>query len=522
MENNIFTQVQHSKVQSNTFDLTHDRKFSGKMGRLIPIMVMDTVPGDKIKINSSIMLRFAPLIAPIMHRVNAYIHFFFVPNRLTYTNWEDFITGGENGAAEHVAPYVRYKTSDVTRGSLSDYLGLPVDGDTAPDPSFVQASALPYLAYQKIYNEYYRDQNLIPEVNDSYGDGQIPFWTDLQQLRTRSWQHDYFTSALPWTQKGPEAMLPLGDRAPIEAEDPLTFSMRQQFKRISDGVLIGGADIGSDGSGVLKDQISNVGGYIDLMNSHYTDLSQATASSINDLRRAMKLQEWLEKNARGGSRYIESIQVHFGVRSSDARLQRPEYLGGLKTPVKISEVLQTSSNDGQPTPQGNMSGHALTVGGGQKVGMRCEEHGYIIGILSVMPQPCYQQGIPKHFSRLDKFDYFWPSFANIGEQAILNKEIFVDNDEDKQLETFGYTPRYAEYKFMNNSVHGDFKQSLDFWHMGRKFANQPVLNKDFIEMDYTEVDRIFAVQDGTDNLWAQCLNKVTARRPMPIFGTPKF
>ena len=263
----------------------------------------------------------------------------------------------------------------------------------------------------------------------------------------------------------------------------------------------------------------------DVTHTHVADLKDATAASINELRRAFRLQEWLERNARGGSRYIEVILAHFGVQSSDARLQRPEFLGGSATPMSISEVLQTSNTAEGPTsadetPQGNMAGHAVSVGSSNRVAYKCEEHGYIIGIMSVMPKSAYQQGVPKHFTKFDKFDYFWPSFANIGEQAIQKKELYNDITDGKNDETFGYTPRYAEYKYIPSTVHGEMRKSLDFWHMGRIFASRPELNQDFIEMDHTEVSRIFAVEADSEDVYVYLHNHIKARRPMPYFGTP--
>ncbi len=244
----------------------------------------------------------------------------------------------------------------------------------------------------------------------------------------------------------------------------------------------------------------------------------ATTATIIDLRNAFKLQEWLEKNARGGSRYIESIKSHFDVNSSDGRLQRPQYLGGGKSPVAISEVLQTSAAAAQPTPQGNMAGHGIAVGANNSFSYRSEEHGYIIGIMSILPRTTYQQGIPKHFLKFDKFDYYWPEFAHIGEQPIINKELYYSGTSEDDA-VFGYTPRYAEYKFMNSSVHGTFRSSLDFWHMGRIFASRPSLNNSFVESDPT--NRVFAVLSG-EKVYAHVFHRIKASRKMPFFGNPSF
>ena len=538
----IFTKSNFKKPSRNTFDLSHDRKFTTEFGRLTPCFLMDVVPGDNIDIRPSSLVRFAPLVAPVMHKCSVYMHFFFVPNRIVWPGWEDFITGGEDGLDATIPPTILYNPADSfnTRGSLADYLGLPVNGDEIS--SAAQAvNAIPFMGYHKIYNEYYRAQDIVqPILQEELVDGDNTTWYEGQgkELWGRAWQHDYFTAALPYAQKGQEALLPLGAEAPIFAytdanppEGGFDGTQYSIFRNNTDGTPANlGNSIDAGGGGTYSDATSQATfeGYIDLNGTNYVDLSQATAASITDLRRSFALQQWLEKNARGGSRYIESNKVHFGVNSSNKALQRPQYLGGTATPISISEVLQTSASQDQTspipgTPQANMAGHGISVGGGQTISCFAEEHGYIFGIMSVMPKTAYQQGIHRHWTRNDKFDYFWPDFQHIGEQAILNKEIALEGGNQEGV--FGYIPRYSEYKYMNDSVHGDFKQELDFWHMGRKFASVPVLNQDFIQMDAAEVNRIFAVPgnqtDPIDNLWIHVLNNVKARRPMAYFGNPK-
>lgn len=518
---NIFSQIENTQPSFNIFDLSHDKKMSLDMGNLVPILCMDVIPGDSISLNTSQMLRFAPMVAPVMHKINIFTHFFFVPNRLVWSNWEDFITGGEDGTAEPVFPYIVTDAKTDLIGSLADYLGLP--SNTGVNAR--QVSAIPFAAYQLIYNEYYRDQNLIDKMQYKLVDGDnFDIFEDITVLQKRAWQHDYFTSALPWTQKGPEATIPLGQTADIKLSENNADWISQRMKK-QGGIPVVDLDLAVGNPAAFGDTGNNEQWFLDLQQSHYVDLSTATAASINDLRRAVKLQEWFEKSARGGSRYIEQIKSHFGVTSPDARLQRPEYLGGGSAPVTISEVLQTQgtpiSESPTTTPQGTMAGHGISVGTSNNFSYRSTEHGYIIGIMSIMPRTAYFQGTPKHFLKRDKFDFYFPSFAHLGEQPITNEEIYTASTQSEREQTFGYTPRYAEYKFMPSTVHGDFKDSLDFWHMAMKFDNQPQLNADFIEC--VPDKRIFAVQlRDVQSVWAHVHHRIKAKRPMPIFSTPKF
>ena len=526
----IFSKVAMPRPPSNTFDLSHDRKFSGRIGELMPITCMEVVPGDKFNIKATNLTRFAPLITPIMHKASVYCHFFFVPNRILWSNWENFISGGEDGLSDPTFPTINLTVpTQYGVSSLSDYMGLPTGNQIQ------NVSAIPFAGYQKIYNDYYRDENLIPLVELPLTDGNQTGAQTAQLLEKhkRAWQHDYFTSALPFTQRGPEATIPLGGTAPISwNQEP---GVIDTLRYTDNGDIIKGFDSSSatpletstsSGSLFVNDP-SRINDRVSWDNSEHltADLSQATASSINDLRRAFRLQEWLERNARGGARYIEVIMAHFGVQSSDSRLQRPEFLGGSSTPITISEVLQTSNPApsvvaDQQTPQANMAGHGVSVGSSNYVSYRAEEHGYIMGIMSIMPKTAYQQGVPKHFKKLDKFDYYWPSFANIGEQPILNEELY-HTDTATDQDVFGYTPRYAEYKYIPSSVHAKFRSDLNFWHMGRIFTTPPALNQDFIECDATEVDRVFALNDPTEeHLYIYLHNEVKATRLMPYFGTP--
>jgi len=466
----IFGTGRSSAPNKNLLDLSHERKFSMKMADLVPILCEEVIPGDTFRMNTEIMVRLAPLVAPMMHRVNVYTHFFFVPNRLVWDDWERFITGGETGnQVEPVLPYVELSNENMAlanvSGGLMDFLGYPVTyGQGVVGDSRV--NALPLRAYHLIWNEWYRDQNL-QGANEIPKKSGVEDADHLMYLQKRNWEKDYFTTCLPWAQKGGEVAIP------------------------------GEFD----------------GGNLDF-----------THGTINELRNATRLQRWLEKNARGGSRYIEQILSHFGVRSSDARLQRPEYLGGGKSPIVISEVQQTSQTtqgeDG--SPQGNLAGHGIAVGNSHSFTKTFEEHGFVFGLVSVMPRTSYMDTCRRHVWKKDRFDFYWPEFANLGEQPVYKKELYDGlTGGPIPSDVFGYQPRYQEYKFIPSTVHGDFKTSLAFWHMARKFEGTPNLNSSFVTANPTK--RVFAVEDPlVHELYVQVYNNLKATRPMPVYSNPSL
>lgn len=515
---NIFDSIKMTKPKKSVFDLSHDVKLSCNMGELVPTCVIECIPGDKFNIGCESLIRFAPLVAPVMHRMDVYMHYFFVPNRILWANWQFYITqGGSNPITPPVSmpafPYVIVNSVNWASNQVFDYMGIP-EPIVGQDRTI---SAMPFAAYMKIYEEYYRDQNLI----ETWSDPAAPILADgnnsgmigvLAELRIRAWEHDYFTAALPWAQKGEAVALPVGafEDSLVLAKDPLTADS---------GILVTANTVPG---GVPDNQTVIYGTPVGTIgdNQMYANTSQLSPEliSINDLRYAYRLQEWLEKNARGGTRYVENILNHFGVHSSDKRLQRPEYITGTKSPVVISEVLQTSQTDA--TPQGEMVGHGVSVVSGAYGNYFCEEHGYIIGIMSIMPKTAYQDGIPKHFLKInDPTELAWPTFAHLGEQEVVNAEIYSNSPQPDAV--FGYIPRYAEYKYQPSRVAGDFRTTLDFWHLGRKFASTPALNQEFIECKPSF--RVFAdTSEETDHLWCHVYHKIKAVRPLPKFGTPTF
>lgn len=513
--------VQVENPNGNIFDLGHPVKQTLDMGFLVPFLVQDTLPGDKFTIGAEIVARFQALMAPTMHKFNIYTHYFYTPNRILWDGWPDFIKSVNNSEDAPAHPY--FSGVHPSSNGLPNYLGLPVYAD---DAGIDKVSCLPFMAYNKIWNEYYRDQNLQEELVDKAIDGLNP--QTHVALQRRAWQHDYFTSALPNAQKGMPVTIPLGTSAPIKVANP-SHVLTNAWKYSSDNVNVAGSGsstaavnvngVGQTVSGSLATR-PNVPMYLDLAAGGYSvDLSSATQVDVNTLRTAFRVQEWLERAARVGTRYTEVIRGFYGVTVPDATLQRPLYLGGSKQPMVISEVLQTSETT-DTSPQGDMAGHGIAIGGGNAFSYRCTEHGYIIGLMSILPDTNYQQGIEPHWSKFDPVQYGWPQFANLGEQPVLNREVFYANDGQND-DTFGYMPIYGEYRVRNGRVAGDFTGTLAYWHDGRIFQDRPRLNAQFVACDPS--DRIFTVSGSNGSqVLSYIYNHVRVYRLLPKFGTPKL
>lgn len=536
----IFSSNKVRKLKTSRFDLSHTNLLTTKFGELIPFMFMDCVPGDKVRLKSEMLVKFAPMIAPIMSEIDIMTWYFKVPYRLVWDNFEDFITGGRLGTSEPTFPTFEFTRAQqkgtykafLGTSSLCDYFGVPnfQGADTAENQQqTIKFSQLPFRAYQLIYNDYFRDQNLENELVIPKSNGNITLNSDfgtmnrMLTIRQKKFKKDYFTSALPWAQRygNEEVTVPLTGRMEVMLDDE-GGTQRQKLVN-GDGVAIPNSGLITDGSGETQSNLDPNG-------TLYTDFDQqGVGLNIQDLRYSNALQRWLENNARFGSRYIEQILARFGIRSSDARLQRPELVGGGIQNVMISEIMQQSQST-DTSPQGNRSGDANSFGIHRSYkDVFCEEHCMIIGIMSIVPKSLYFQGLPKHLTKFDRFEFFNPEFQTLGEQPIKNSEIWFSGNPEADNATFGYTPRYAEYKFKLGEIHGDFKESLDFFHMARMFNNRPALNNTFISVGDDDYERIWAVQKDAEGnetefsrCWVQIYNNVKAKRPMMYNPNPSL
>ena len=489
---NVFSEVGVLHPRRSVFDLSYEKKLTCDMAQLIPVMCDEVVPGDVFKIGNQAVVRFQPLVAPILHEINMYAYYFFVPYRILWDDWEDFISGGVDG--QFADPIPEWDPTITTEGSLWDFFGFPVGVD--PDgaypsifPVVLTISCITSIIAMRIYR--------------------LKLLSLMRRYSTDRGRKDYFTSSLPWQQRGTAPALPISGTAHAVFSSGMVSSAgglnTVQYNSSAGGNNLYGAGINP----------SNIKAALD---RNVVDLSTASTFDIADLRLASQIQVWMERNARAGVRYTEFLRAHFGVSPRDERLQRPEYIGGSKAPCIISEVLQTSSTD-STTPQGNLAGHGITVSDAYCGKYHAQEFGLIIGIMSIMPRSAYSQGIDKQWLRKTKYDFYFPEFANLSEQAILNAEICATGSLSHNQDIFGYQGRYDEMRTKNSQIVSGMRTTFDYWHLGRQFntGSPPVLNADFIKC--TPRKDIFAVP-SEPGLIVNFANIIKAFRPLPYMALP--
>jgi len=511
-----FAMVPKAEIPRSSFDTQYAHKTTFDGGYLVPIYCDEVLPGDMHNVKATMFARLATPLFPVMDNLHLDTFFFFVPNRLVWTNWVKFMGEQTNpgDSISYVVPTITSTAGGYAVGSIFDHFGLPTAGQIT-GTNTVTHNALPLRAYNLIYNEWFRDENLQNSVTVRTGDsGDVP--GDYTMLR-RGKRKDYFTGALPWPQKGAAVSLPLGTSAPIK----------------TDSVTNGQVLTVRDGNGDSR-KMNSAGDYVTLnfvdaapgSASLYADLSQATAATINQLRQSFQIQRLLERDARGGTRYTELLRAHFGVTPQDYRLQRPEYIGGGSTYVNVNPIAQTSATSisGGATPLGNLAAMGTALASGHGFTYHAQEHGYIIGLVNIRADLTYQQGLNKMWSRSNSYEFYFPVFAHLGEQAILNKEIYVqgtsaDND------VFGYQERWAEYRYKPSQITGLFKSTsagtIDAWHYAQKFTSLPTLNTTFIQ-ETPPIERTTAVGSAANGqqFLMDAFFDCKMARPMPMYSVP--
>lgn len=496
----IFNMIAPTNVGRSVFDLSYTRKFTCDMGKLIPILAEEVVPGDRFMIGNQIVIRMQPSLAPIMHEVNVYVHYFFVPIRIIWDDWESFITGGEDGTD---APALPTNGGAFSAGTLADYLGMPIG---IALPAGFQPVKFPWYAYNAIYNEYYRAIDFIPEVALATND-----------VQNRAWEKDYFCSALAEMQRGVAPSFPLSGVIDVESNDSdvkaynsVDAAIKTIWTTTAPTVVPSTAP---SGTGSLRWSGSDTGMEV--------DISGASTFDIADLRLAFQQQKFLERNNRAGSRYTEQLKAHYGVSPRDDRLDRPEYITGTKQPLIISEVLSTNDDGGANVNLGDMGGHGISVASNIAGKYSVKEHGIIMGIMSVMPRTAYSQGVDRQWLKTTKYDYYFPEFAQLSEQPVYEGELYASATLSEDQTIFGYQMRHAEYRYKKDVICGDMRSNYDHWHLGIQFSGRPSLDQTFLEADAgTNLRKDFLVAPGEDALIVNFGNIIKAVRPMPIIGTP--
>ena len=540
----LFSQIPSTQIPRSVFDRSHGYKTTFNSGYLVPFYVDEVLPGDSFKLKATLFARLATPIVPFMDNLYLETFFFFVPNRLVWDNWQKFNGEQKNPTdpADFLIPTV--SGTNVQNQTLWDYFGLPTNVNNA-----LKVNALPFRAYNLIFNEWFRDENLQDSLKVPTGDG--PDNLSDYNLVRRGKRHDYFTSCLPWPQKGPGVEISIGGQANVTGSltsfpDYISYNMTatqgatvspsvvplQFYPKVVSAPSANSATATFDQASFLASgftahtsranvQVTATRGDI----SGFTfagkaDLSSASPISINDLRQAFQIQKLYERDARGGTRYTEILRSHFGVISPDARLQRPEYLGGSSARISINPVQQTSATN-ETTPQGNLAAFGVVSDSFHGFSKSFVEHGYVFGFVNVRADLTYQQGLNRMWSRQGRFDFYWPVLAHLGEQAVLNKEIYAQGtaDDDK---VFGYQERYAEYRYYPGQITGKFRstdpQPLDSWHLAQKFSSLPTLSSQFIQDD-PPVDRVVAVTSEPQFLFDSYI-RLKCARPMPVYSVP--
>lgn len=544
-----FSLVPHVDISRSRFDRSASLKTSFNAGDVVPFFLDEVLPGDTFSVDTSKVVRMQTLLTPMMDNVYLDTYYFFVPNRLVWDHWKEFC--GENTESAWI-PQTEYTMPQITSpsgtgwdvGTLADYFGIPTG------VAGLSVSALPFRAYALIMNEWFRDQNLqdplVVPTDDSTVAG-VNTGTAVTDVAkggkpfVASKYHDYFTSALPSPQKGPDVMIPVAQAAsyPVVARadsipsssfpsSPLKFNDLSGSPVAVPNQTSPSLHVGISGSNERQLSYQDDGGssFIPVSFANLWAVSDGNAASatINQLRLAFQIQKFYEQQSRGGSRYTEVVRSFFGVTSPDARLQRPEYLGGNRVPINVNQIVQQSGTESSGTPQGTVVGQSLTTDKHSDFTKSFTEHGFIIGVMVARYDHTYQQGLNRLWSRKDKFDYYWPVFANIGEQAIKNKEIFAQGN-DKDNEVFGYQEAWAEYRYKPNMVTGEMRsayaQSLDVWHLADDYKQLPTLSDAWIKEDKSNIDRVLAVTSSVSNqFFADIYVKNYCTRPMPMYSVP--